>query len=134
MKMGFIGASGIMLDKRDVRWLDTLGITEVLVRDAHKNRKNLGIRFEPSVERWAESKGIPVRVFRVHWDKYGEGEEEKQKAITFRNNVMIKHADAFVVYPGGLKVQEFAAMIEDAGLEAFLPPMWERVKDVEKVS
>ena len=45
-------------------------------------------------EKWAESRGIPVKRFPADWKRYGRGAGPK------RNRAMAEYADAVALFPG----------------------------------
>lgn len=66
-----------------------------------------------SGELWAESRGIPVRIFKPEWQRYGRA------AGPVRNGQMAAHADAAAVFPGGSGTRDMLARARHAGLRIF---------------
>ena len=46
-------------------------------------------------EWWADKEGIPVKIFKANWDKYGKSAGYK------RNKEMAEYADGVILLPGG---------------------------------
>ena len=99
-----------LFDKEDMEYLDrihsNIQITEVISGGA------LGA--DRGGEEWARSKGIPVRVFRAEWGKYGFA------AGPMRNREMAKYADAVVLFPVGRGTTNMKKMAEQYGLVVFV--------------
>lgn len=61
-------------------------------------------------EAWASERGIPVRVFRPDWDRYG------RSAGAVRNVNMASYADALVAFPGGAGTAHMVRVARERGL------------------
>ena len=62
---------------------------------------------------WAESYGIPVRVFEADWKRYG------LRAGPLRNIEMAAYADALALFPGGSGTENMLKQARKAGLRIF---------------
>lgn len=60
---------------------------------------------------WAESHGIPVKMFPADWKKYGRA------AGPIRNREMAEYADALILFPGGRGSESMRREAEKAGLK-----------------
>lgn len=103
MKLIIAGGRGYLMTDKDLDRLDKIdNVTEVVSGGA--KGADLG------GEKWAESKGIPVKKFLPEWKKYGRA------AGPERNREMVKYADAVAVFPGGKGTLSLYNLSKKAGL------------------
>lgn len=87
MRTIIAGGRDYQMTPDDWRFLDTVGITEVVcgeARGADTGGKN-----------WAKARCLPVKSFPADWDRY------KKRAGYLRNAQMAQYAEAVVLFPGG---------------------------------
>jgi hypothetical protein len=63
-----------------------------------------------SGEKWAESRGIPVKKFPADWKRHGSGAGPR------RNRAMAEYADAVALFPGGRGTASMRKEAERAGI------------------
>lgn len=109
MKLVIAGSRFSDLSEADLARLEAIhaehGVTEVVSGGA-KGVDRAG-------ELWAETRGIPVRVFKPDWRRYRQG------AGPVRNREMAAYADAAVLFPGGSGTRNMLAEARRAGLRIF---------------
>jgi len=109
MKLVIAGSRFATLSAADVVKLDAIHaehrVTEVVSGGAK------GV--DEAGERWAESRGIAVRVFKADWRRYRRG------AGPVRNREMAAYADAVAVFPGGAGTRNMLAEARRARLVVF---------------
>ena len=64
-------------------------------------------------EKWAESRGIPVKKFPADWKRHGRGAGPR------RNRAMAEYADAVVLFPGGRGTASMRKEAEKVGIQIF---------------
>jgi hypothetical protein len=64
-------------------------------------------------EKWAQSRGIPVKRFRADWRRHGRGAGPK------RNQAMAEYADAVALFPGGSGTASMRREAERAGIRIY---------------
>jgi hypothetical protein len=64
-------------------------------------------------EKWAESRGIPVKRFPADWKRHGRGAGPR------RNRAMAEYADAVALFPGGRGTASMRKEAEKAGIEVY---------------
>lgn len=94
-----------VISPEQAKWLDTLGITHVISGGAS------GV--DRYAELWANSRGLPIKVMKAKWDKYG------RRAGPIRNALMAREADAVVIFPGGKGTANMKSVAQARGLRIF---------------
>jgi len=102
MKTIIAGGRDYRLTEEDFRWLDALGITEVV------NGGATGV--DTDAKNWAVSRGIPVVTFHPDWNLYGK------RAGPIRNYQMAQHAQQCILFPGGKGTASMKKEAENRGL------------------
>lgn len=87
MKTIIAGGRDYKVTAEDFKWLDTLGITEVVSGGAK------GADF--GGECYSRSRGLPLRIFPEDWNANGKA------AGPIRNAQMADYAEAVALFPGG---------------------------------
>lgn len=88
MKLIIAGGRDYQMTEPDFSKLDAIdGISEVVSGGASGA--------DAWGERWAESRDIPVTIFRADWKKYGKSAGPR------RNLEMAQYAHALALFPGG---------------------------------
>lgn len=106
MRLIIAGGRNYHPTNADLEFLDGLDdVTEVLSGGA--------TGADRGGEMWAKGRGIPVRRFLTDWKAFGKA------AGPLRNAEMSLHADAVVLFPGGLGTDSMAAEARRAGLTIF---------------
>ena len=106
MKLIIAGGRDYNLDEDDEHRLDRIeGVTEVVSGTAR------GV--DTDAERWAESRGIPVRRFAPDWKKSGKD------AGMQNNRDMAAYADAVALFPGSRGTQAMCEIAKRKGLKIF---------------
>lgn len=109
LKTIIAGGRDYTLTKSDLGVLDEFaqqfGVTEVVSGCAP------GV--DTSGEKWAESKGIPIKRFPADWKGLG------RKAGPIRNGQMADYADALVAFRGGSGTANMVKQARARGLHVF---------------
>jgi len=87
MKLIIAGGRTYRLTEQDIQRLDELGATEVV--------SGCATGADEDGQRWAESRGLPVRRFPPDWNRLGFAAGPR------RNRQMAAYADAVILFPGG---------------------------------
>lgn len=87
MKCIVAGGRHYTMTDDDYRFLDNLGITEVVSGGCSGADKG--------GEYFANTRGLPIKRFPADWKVYGRA------AGPIRNKAMAEYADAVVLFPGG---------------------------------
>lgn len=106
MKVIIAGGRSYNLTEDDERLLDGIkGITEVVSGTAR------GV--DSGAERWAESRGIPVRRFAPDWKRIG------RSAGIQNNRDMAAYTDAVALFPGSRGTEAMHEIAKRKGLRVF---------------
>ncbi|KAA3650164.1 MAG: DUF2493 domain-containing protein [Proteobacteria bacterium] len=106
MKLIIAGGRDYRFTSKDIEQLNRLeNITEVVSGGA-QGADNEG-------EQWATEQGIPIKIFKADWKKYGRGAGPK------RNQAMADYADALALFPGGKGTDNMYQQAQKAGLVVY---------------
>ncbi len=108
VSMVIAGGRDYKFTQKDILWLDTLPIREVVSGGASGA--------DAAGEDWARSRGIPVRRFPADWQTHGRA------AGPIRNRQMAEYADAVVLFPGGRGTESMRREAERLGKRVYTPP------------
>lgn len=123
MKLIIAGGRNYHLTEKDIRRLDLLlpEVTEVI------SGKCRGADLDG--EKWANSRGIPVKPFEAKWDdlshpdcrlkKRGDGTFYDAEAGPRRNRQMAAYADAVALFPGGDGTQRMFEAAVESGIKIY---------------
>jgi hypothetical protein len=106
MKLIIAGGRNYNFDVEDTKRLDSIPDVTEVVSGGASGADHYG-------EKWAESRGIPVKIFAADWDKYGKS------AGPMRNRQMAEYADAVALFPGGKGTMNMFITAIRRGLRVF---------------
>lgn len=106
MKLIIAGGRNYRIESSDIINLNQIDDVTEVVSGGAKGADYYG-------ELWAETRGIPVRLFLADWIKYGKS------AGAIRNREMARYADAVVLLPGGNGTNSMFEEAKKAGLKIF---------------
>lgn len=107
MKTIIAGGRDYQMTAEDLRFLDTLTITEVVCGGA--------TGADEGGRDWAVWKGIPVKHFPADWPRHGRA------AGPIRNRQMAEYADQLVIFPGGRGSANMLKTARELGLAIYSP-------------
>ena len=106
MKLIVAGGRDYHLTLHDIRRLESSNAITKIVSGGASGVDN-------DAEKWGESRGIPVRIFKADWKRYG------RCAGPLRNREMADSADAVALFPGGRGTTSMYNEATKRGLEIF---------------
>ncbi len=105
MKTIIAGGRNYEFSQYDIERLDLLEITEVV--------SGCATGADAEGEAWARKWGIPIKEFPADWKKHGRA------AGPIRNREMAEHADAVVLFPGGVGTASMRRQAQIHGLRIY---------------
>ena len=103
MKLIIAGGRDYRFKPKDIEQLNQLdNITEVVSGGAQGA--------DAEGEQWAAEQGIPVKVFKADWKRYGRGAGPR------RNQAMADYADAVALFPGAKGTENMFKHAQKIGL------------------
>jgi hypothetical protein len=109
MKLVIAGSRFAELSAADLARLDAIHAEHVVTEVISGGAKGV----DQGGAAWAAARGIPVRVFKPDWARFGRG------AGPVRNREMAAYADAVAVFPGGSGTRNMLAEARRAGKRVF---------------